>query len=170
MCENISILFKFTNSLDNQRPKDARSNEHTLTTASSKHRRCRWPPGGTRVPLARGLLLPARILAQTSTHAHLKFDAGHHRANAMILAGCRRGLEESKVISLNPAQYLPAPGRHLGKLDHLTVPGGRFSPRPLVPPIWNSNCESSCSLAPPSQSCLRRSRGHAGDFHEQPTE
>ena len=102
MCENIAILIRSTTSLDKGRLTDAWSNEHTLTTASSEHRRCRWPPGGTRVPLARRLVLPARLLAHTSTRAHLKFNAGH-RANAMILASSVEGyLPQCRPASARP--------------------------------------------------------------------
>jgi len=135
MCENIAILIRSTTSLDKGRLTDAWSNEHTLTTASSEHRRCRWPPGGTRVPLARRLVLPARLLAHTSTRAHLKFNAGH-RANAMILASSVEGyLPQCRPASARPRpvsrqdRTLDGPGPTLGcrgpaEVFALTAVGG----------------------------------------------
>jgi hypothetical protein len=124
---------------------------------------------------------PAQIFADTSTDARLKFDPGH-RANTMILAGTTDGISRG-TEGLTQRPECPAPGRHLGKIDHLTVLDGRLATerivsrwdicrlkRSLAPPIWTSNCESFWLLAAPSQSCSRQSRGHAKELHEQPTE
>ena len=64
------------------------------------------------MPLARRLLLPARILAHTSTRAHLKLDA-EHQANAMILAGSCPPSARSGLVSLKHRPF-DATGRTLG--------------------------------------------------------